>query len=58
VLTEASAARLLLFRLQGCFYNVFSECMDFDVCENFFGTLIYQNLYKEKRRSRETSSFS
>jgi hypothetical protein len=39
-LTEASAARMLLLRLQGGIYDVFCECMDSGVSEDFFGTLI------------------
>jgi hypothetical protein len=39
-LTEASVARMLLLRLQGCNYDVFCECMDSGVSVDSFGTLI------------------
>jgi hypothetical protein len=39
-LTEASAAKMLMLRLQECIYDVFSECTVSGGSEETFGTLI------------------
>jgi hypothetical protein len=46
-LTEASAARVLLLRLEECIYDVFCECMVPGVSEVSFGALIELDLTEE-----------